>query len=165
MSSVVLISLGSNLGDRAWWLKYGLNRLNEAGNILASSRVYSSASMGTCLQPDYLNFSLCLSTHLEPLDLLFFTQQIENECGRTGKGQLLPRQLDIDIIQMGTFVSGMEELILPHPRMHERAFVLAPSAEICPHLLHPVLGETISELLAKPLVQNQAIQKTSIWLL
>lgn len=163
MNNLVLISLGSNLGNRAQWLRFGLDRLQKGGRILATSSVYVTTPVGVDVQSDYFNASLCLYSWLEPMELLHFCQEIELASGRTGKGQLLPRQLDIDIILFGNRIIETDACTVPHPRMHERAFVLGPSADICPYLRHPILGQTVQELFHNPTIQSQTIEKTFVW--
>ena len=134
----VVLSVGSNLGDRLGTLQgcvHAISGLPET-DVLAVSPVYETAPVGGPPQPDYLNAVLIVQTTLRPLDLLSATQGIEAGFGRVrtqgaqGPERFGPRTLDIDIISYAEEVSGDPVLTLPHPRAHERAFVLAPWHDI-----------------------------------
>ena len=130
-----VLSIGSNLGDRLGTLQgcvHAIGGLPET-DVLAVSPVYETAPVGGPVQPDYLNAVLIVATGLGPPDLLAATQGIEAEFGRVrdeGTERFGPRTLDIDIISYAEEVSGDPVLTLPHPRAHERAFVLAPWHDI-----------------------------------
>ena len=130
--SRVFVSLGSNLGDRLGSLAVAREALAAlpATAVVAASRVYETAPQGHECQPAFLNQVLCLETGLQPHDLLAECQRIENEHGRERGLRFGPRTLDVDILLFQDVESEEPELMLPHPRMLRRAFVLAPLAEI-----------------------------------
>ncbi len=127
----VVLAVGSNLGDRVGTLQGCVQAIGGLGDtdVLAISPVYETAPVGGPAQPDYLNAVLIISTSLPPRDLLTATQGIEAEFGRVrppGAERFGPRTLDIDVISYADEISADPVLTLPHPRAHERAFVLAP---------------------------------------
>lgn len=97
--------------------------------------------------PDYLNCVAEVKTELAPLELLDFTQEVERALGRSGKGTNAPRPIDIDILLYGDVVVQSPGLSIPHPRLHERAFVLGPLCSLEPSLTHPVSGKSMAELM------------------
>lgn len=132
------IALGSNLGGSEHWLSRALDQINQLphSQLLACSPWYRSAAIGgPANQPDYLNAVCHLQTELPPLALLHALQQIEAKAGRERAIRWGPRTLDLDIILYDDRVSNDPELILPHPRAHQRAFVLRPLADLAPDLL------------------------------
>ncbi len=130
--SRVFLSLGSNLGDRLGFLTAAREALAAlpATAVVAVSRIYETAPQDHEEQPAFLNMVLCLETGLQPLDLLAECQRIENEHGRERGLRFGPRSLDVDILVFQDVESEEPELMLPHPRMLRRAFVLVPLAEI-----------------------------------
>ncbi len=151
MPERVILSLGSNLGDRAGHLAAAARRLaaSDGITVLAASSIYETAPLGvTDRQPDYLNQVLVLETELPPEELLQVCQNLEQERGRTSSHRpLSPRTLDIDLIVHGALVTASPSLILPHPRYHQRRFVLLPLAQVQPDFRDPLSGRTIGELL------------------
>ncbi len=147
MESVYLM-LGSNVGDRAEHLRRSIALLNNrAGSITGMSSVYESEPWGFDDPVWFLNQAVKLETNLTPRALLEITQQIEHEMGRIRTGQgYEARTMDIDILFHGNLVMETPELIIPHPRIAERMFVLKPLAELTPDLRHPVLHKTIRDL-------------------
>ena len=141
----VVLAVGSNLGDRLGTLQGCVQAIGGLPDtdVLAISPVYETAPVGGPAQPDYLNAVLIVSTSLPPPDLLAAAQGIEAEFGRVrtqGAERFGPRTLDIDVISYGELLSGDPVLTLPHPRAHERAFVLAPWHEIDPGASLPGRG-------------------------
>ena len=126
------VSLGSNLGDRAGYLRAAREALSAlpGTRVAAVSRVYETAPQDLEDQDAFLNQVVCLDTGLQPLDLLFECQRIEREHGRVRTLRFGPRTLDIDILLFQDEESDDPELTLPHPRMVKRAFVLVPLAEV-----------------------------------
>jgi 2-amino-4-hydroxy-6-hydroxymethyldihydropteridine diphosphokinase len=148
---VAAIALGSNLGDREEALQTAISQIGALGRVLAVSRFVDTAPVGYVDQPRFLNGALLLETKLSPLELLRELLAIERKMGRDranvpAKG---PRVIDLDLIFYGDAVLATSELTLPHAAMHERAFVLAPLAEIAPDWVHPVRQESVASLLAK----------------
>jgi 2-amino-4-hydroxy-6-hydroxymethyldihydropteridine diphosphokinase len=149
----VVLSVGSNLGDRLGTLQgcvQAIGRLPET-DVLAISPVYETAPVGGPAQSDYLNAVLIAGTGLAPLDLLAATQRIEADFGRIrveGAERFGPRTLDIDIISYDEEISSDPVLTLPHPRAHERAFVLVPWHDIDPAAILPGRGP-VAALLAR----------------
>lgn len=132
MRQRVVLAIGSNLGDRLGTLQecvQAIGRLPDT-DVLTASPVYETAPVGGPAQPDYLNAVLIVQTGLRPLDLLAAVHGIEAAAGRVREERFGPRTLDIDIISYAEEVSGDPVLTLPHPRAHERAFVLAPWHDI-----------------------------------
>jgi len=148
--AIVFLGLGSNLGNRNEQLLAAINLLTEkAGNNPVFSDFYETEPCGYSSPNPYLNVAVQLKTSLSPFELLTVTQQIERELGRTTKskeGQYADRHIDIDILMYDDLILQTPELVLPHPCMHQRLFVLQPLAAIAPKLLHPVLNKTMTEL-------------------
>jgi 2-amino-4-hydroxy-6-hydroxymethyldihydropteridine diphosphokinase len=146
-----LIALGSNLGDRLDNLRAGVGGLEAADGIdvVAVSGLYETAPVGG---PDdqgpYLNAALAADTTLEAADVLALLHRIEADRERERVVHWGPRTLDLDLLVHGDLVGDGHELHVPHPRMHERRFVMVPVCDVAPDLVHPRLGRTMRELLA-----------------
>ncbi len=157
----VYLGLGSNLGDREANLREALRRLEVAGiSVVRRSSLYETEPRDILDQPRFLNAVVEASTALFPLQLLAYIRNIEREMGRrrvTPKG---PRNIDIDILFYGRSVIRTPELETPHPRMTERAFVLAPLAEIAPDFRHPLSGKTAGEMLAT--LEPQGVRRLNV---
>ena len=154
---IVYLGLGSNMGEREQNLDRALDLLSQRMKMGKLSSVYDTEPLDNTNQPRFLNMVCQVFTRLAPEGLLALAKGIESKMGRYGKtGE--PRPIDIDILLYGEMVIETPELIIPHPRMTERAFVLVPLAEIAPDLLHPTKGKTIKQLL-KGLTEEQGITK------
>ena len=150
VNSDAFIALGSNQGDRELNLLRAVAEMGKLpdGRITALSGFYDTEPVGGVKQDNFLNAVLKLETGLSPHDLLTELQRIETEnFHRAREIQWGPRTMDLDILFYGDMVLDEESLTVPHPRLHERRFVLEPLAEIAPKLIHPLLGITIGSLL------------------
>lgn len=142
-----VIALGSNLGDRHENLSAALLEISKIAELLSVSKFYETAPVGGPDQPDYLNAVAIVAGEMTPTDLLLELQKIENSAGRTREVRWGARTLDLDIIIAEDVQLESEFLTLPHPRAHERAFVLEPWAEIDP-AAHIIGKGPISSLLS-----------------
>jgi 2-amino-4-hydroxy-6-hydroxymethyldihydropteridine diphosphokinase len=150
-SSAVVLSLGSNLGDRLANLQLGLDVLASGGlDLRAASSVYETDPVGGVDQADYLNAVLLAASSLPPGDILTRCAAAEAAAGRVRTQRWGPRTLDVDIIVCGSVVSADPVLTLPHPRAHERAFVLVPWLELDPRAVLPGWGPVAALLTAVP---------------
>ncbi len=143
------IGLGTNLGDKRKNLDDAVRLLSEARGIDAVrvSSYYETEPVGYVEQEPFLNAAARIETTLSPNELLDVCHEIENQLGRVRTVRWGPRTIDLDILLFGDSIIDMPELEIPHPLMHERAFVLEPLCELDPDVLHPVLKKTTKELL------------------
>ncbi|NLF80781.1 MAG: 2-amino-4-hydroxy-6-hydroxymethyldihydropteridine diphosphokinase [Clostridia bacterium] len=159
MNSRVWLSLGSNKGDRAAYLNFAVARLREQPDIsvVQVSSLYLTEPWGVSGQEDYYNAALEISTGLQPLQLLRITQSIEAAAGRCRTARWEPRELDIDILVFGDLQLCSADLIIPHPYLGQRAFVLLPLREIAGDLNIPGQGRLDGLLAALP--ERQSVEK------
>ena len=153
----VFIALGTNLGDRQANLRLARSSLSPEIRIQACSSIYQTPPWGYEEQPEFLNQVLEVRTALEPLPLLDALKAFEAQMGRLKTFRYGPRLIDLDILFYGQRIIETERLTLPHPRLHERAFVLVPLHEIAPDFVHPVFDETITTLLDK--VDTEGVER------
>ncbi len=147
---MVYLGLGTNLGDKEQNLRMAVKKIEERiGGVVALSAFYATAPWGFSSENSFLNAAVGVETTLSPLQVLRETQRIEREMGRTEKsanGRYADRLIDIDLLLYDDRVMDAEGLILPHPLMTERRFVMEPLSEIAPDVVHPVLHKTLGEL-------------------
>lgn len=146
MSRAVL-SLGANLGDRAASLEAALAALSARVTVVAVSPYYATSPVGVTDQPEFLNVVALVDTSLSPVDLLALCQSLEGAAGRVRGERWGPRTLDVDVIAYDDVVSSDPSLTLPHPRAHERAFVLVPWLAVDPEAVLPGHGR-VADLVA-----------------
>ncbi|MDU1891929.1 MAG: 2-amino-4-hydroxy-6-hydroxymethyldihydropteridine diphosphokinase [Dysgonomonas sp.] len=146
----VYLGLGSNLGDRGENLHHALDNIEERiGKIFATSAFYMTDPVGFQSPNQFLNAVCGVRTHLLPLEILSISKSIEKDMGRATKstdGHYSDRIIDIDLLLFDDLIYKDTELILPHPHLHERSFVLLPLSEIAGEYIHPVLKKSINEL-------------------
>jgi 2-amino-4-hydroxy-6-hydroxymethyldihydropteridine diphosphokinase len=143
----IFLSLGSNVGNREENLNHALLYLKQKNQILHISSVYETAPWGNADQGNFLNQIVELSSDYKPDELLVYIKEIESEMGREPSDvRYQPRIIDIDILFYEHIIITSQTLMIPHPRIHERRFILVPMVEIAPKFVHPVLGRTMKEL-------------------
>lgn len=143
------LSLGSNLGQREDNLRQAVARIASLMAVVAVSPVYETPPWGVTDQPDFLNICLAGQTTLLPRPLLTALKAIETQMGRQPTYRWGPRLIDIDLLFYGDWIISDADLVIPHPRLAERAFVLAPLADIAPNFVHPQNHKTVSAMLAE----------------
>ena len=157
MTSKAYVSLGSNLGDRAGNLLLAVRGMLDAGFVVTRlSQIYQTEPVDTFPQPLFLNMVAEFPVNdLSADDALGRLLEIEATLGRTRELAKAPRTIDLDLLFCGNQTSDNSKLQLPHPRLHERRFVLVPLAELAPGLVHPTLDKTVAELLESVPDQSQ----------
>ena len=146
MRKTVYLSVGSNLGDRDENLRAAIGKLAEIGNVVAVSSFYETEPVDVVVQPWFLNCVVKLDTEKMPRQLISAILSLEQSMGRQRRRSKGPRTIDIDVLLFGSSIIEVPSLTVPHPRLHERRFVLEPLAEIAPDVRHPVFKRTMREL-------------------
>jgi 2-amino-4-hydroxy-6-hydroxymethyldihydropteridine diphosphokinase len=163
---IAFIGLGSNLGDREAWLRFALARLSAEPGIrgIRTSRVFETDPVGGPPQGRFLNAAISCTTDLTPRELLDRLLAIERAAGRERRGERdLPRPLDLDLLLYGDrCIDEPPELVVPHPRLHLRAFVLAPLCDLAPELRVPTSGRLLRELLQEVDVHGLAMTQLEL---
>jgi 2-amino-4-hydroxy-6-hydroxymethyldihydropteridine diphosphokinase len=150
LSTVAYIALGANIGDREANIRTALASLGSTPDtrvVRTSTLIENPAIGGPANSPDFLNGVAEIQTTLAPLQLLHRLLEIERSLGRQRREKWEPRIIDLDLLLYGDQIFSTDELIIPHPLMHTRRFVLEPLAELAPGLVHPILRTSIATLL------------------
>lgn len=145
----VFIALGSNLGDRSKNLHDAISCLPPKVQVTDQSPIYETKPWGYTEQPQFLNQVIQAVTSLTPDELFDYLKTIESKLGRKPAVRYGPRLIDLDLLFYNNLKYRTSELTIPHPRLHERAFVLVPLTDIAPDLIHPVQNKTVSEMLSQ----------------
>lgn len=148
--SIGFIAFGSNIGDRKTNIEKSLRMLEEKNiKILSTSSFYITEPYGYTDQPEFLNGVAKIKTEFTPRELLYILLDIEFKLGRERKIRWGPRTIDLDILFYDGLIVNEKDLVIPHPDLHNRRFVLDPLNEIAPEFIHPVFGKNIRELYCK----------------
>ncbi|MCF8024248.1 MAG: 2-amino-4-hydroxy-6-hydroxymethyldihydropteridine diphosphokinase [Desulfobacteraceae bacterium] len=159
---IAYIAVGANLGDRVAACRQGAEMLSKNPDlrIFVHSPYYETAPLGYDDQPWFVNAVFGVETGLEPEQLLGRLKEAENRAGRDRSTiRFGPRVLDLDLIFYENEIIHSPDLVVPHPRMHQRAFVLRPLADIAPELIHPKLGRSVRDLLSDPVIADQGCER------
>jgi 2-amino-4-hydroxy-6-hydroxymethyldihydropteridine diphosphokinase len=148
-TNTVTLALGTNLGNRPENLRAAIAALPPVVTVNQQSFVYETLPWGVTDQPSFLNMVVIGETVQKPQELLKYLKELETRLGRIPSFHYGPRKIDIDILFYDNLILDTPQLTLPHPHLHERAFVLVPLADLTPEWIHPVSGRTIRQLLAE----------------
>ena len=157
--SVVFIGIGANLGPVRENFARALRSMEKSVRVVAVSSLYESDPVGPQDQPKFTNAVVKAETELSPFELLGYLKTIEKEIGRKETKRWGPRVIDLDIIFYGDLAISTDSLVIPHPRAHERRFVLEPLLEVEPAAWHPVKNMAVRDICSR-LENSQAISKT-----
>ncbi|MCK9418096.1 MAG: 2-amino-4-hydroxy-6-hydroxymethyldihydropteridine diphosphokinase [Nitrospirae bacterium] len=149
MSTIAYIGIGSNIGDKTANCQTAVECLVEAGRIIGVSSFYYTEPVGYKEQEDFINAVATLETNCSPVELLAICHAIEDRLGRSRTVRWGPRTVDLDILLYGDLVMSRPDLVIPHPLMAARKFVLMPLVEIASAVMHPVLNKTMLQLLGE----------------
>ncbi len=146
---IAYVALGSNLGDKESNVKQAIEKIQQSpyNQVLKTSKWYETEPVGYLDQDHFMNGAIEVKTLLTPKELIQFLLRIEKELGRERTIPNGPRTIDLDVLLYDDEITAFEEIIVPHPRMHERAFVLMPLNDIAPYKMHPILSQRICQLL------------------
>jgi 2-amino-4-hydroxy-6-hydroxymethyldihydropteridine diphosphokinase len=160
MRHIAYIGIGSNVGNKAYQCERAISEILKIDHhkLLAKSSFFKTQPIGYTSQDWFINGVIKIETDLEPLGLLQVLKTIESHLGRTETFRWGPRTIDLDILIFDDREMKTEELQIPHPRLHERQFVLIPLAEIDRDLFHPVLKKTVGEIL-EDIKEDQGVEK------
>jgi 2-amino-4-hydroxy-6-hydroxymethyldihydropteridine diphosphokinase len=158
MAKTAYISLGSNIGDRQKYLREAVAHLGVNNRVLRTSSLYETEPVEFTRQAWFLNCAVAIETEKSPTELMASLLSIELELGRRRLQRKGPRTIDMDILLFEDTVVESPNLVVPHPAMQQRRFVLDPMAEIAPDVVHPVLKKTMRELLTE-LPAGQVVRK------
>jgi len=159
-ATTVLLSLGSNIGDRYGNLRTACSALQTSiiNADFIASHFYETEPVGYKQQPDFINMCVCGTTLLQPIELFTLIKELEQKLGRIQREQWHEREIDIDILLYGSEIVLMRDLHIPHPRMQDRRFVLMPAAEIAAEMIHPVVGADMLTML-KQCIDTSNVQQ------
>lgn len=143
------IALGSNLGDKQDNLEQAIKQINASpqNKLVQTSKWYETEPVGYLNQDNFINGAIEIKTLLTPKELIQFLLKVEKDLKRERIVPCGPRTIDLDVLLYDDCITSFEEIIVPHPRMHERAFVLTPLNDIAPYIMHPILNERVYQLL------------------
>ena len=144
---MVYLLLGSNVGNRDYYLDQTVQILSGHMKVTATSKIYETEAWGDRSQSPYLNMAIQATVDCSPVELHEITKKVEQKLGRTDKGKYKPRTIDIDLLFFGNEKVDTTDLIIPHPRIQMRRFVLIPLCEIDPTIMHPVFQIDVKDLL------------------
>lgn len=145
---IAYIGLGSNLGDKKKNLKDAIEEIKESkfNKITKTSEIYETKPVGYTDQDNFLNCAIEIKTLLTPIELIQFLLEAEKKLKRERIVRWGPRTIDLDVLLYDNIITSVEEIVIPHPRMHERLFVLEPLSKIAPYIMHPIINKRIIEL-------------------
>ena len=155
------IGAGANLGEPVRQIRQAKDALQKSPGVkfLGASSLYRTQPMGPIAQPPFINAVFSLECGMSPKDLLALLLSVEEKMGRIRRERWGPRVIDLDLLFYGDMVISEQGLEVPHPRLHERRFVLAPLVEIAPDVVHPVLKKSASDLLAALPAEGPWVEK------
>ena len=159
------VGLGSNLGDRERFIRKAVEEMARMPRtqLVRVSSLYDTEPVGVQDQPSFLNAVAVLDTELKPRELLWNLQLIEKRLGRVRTRRWGPRTIDLDILLYGELVIEQEDLVIPHPELENRAFVLIPLYELDPELVHPGTGQRLRDLMKTPGTRGSVRYKGKFW--
>lgn len=156
----VFLALGSNVGNREQYIQSAIELLQEYLSDVTVAKFYETRPVGYIHQRNFLNTSLSGYTDFSPKQLLELVKQLEKKIGRVKRFRWGPREIDIDILFYDNLVYKDQNLEIPHPRLHERDFVLQPLLDLDPTLIHPVSGKTVQEMHDRLSQENRSVLQT-----